>query len=237
VGIAAHQWLEDDMKTLKLIMMLGMGALVSACATTDTATRNARFDPVPAQTSQIAPQQFSAAAATNFSSAFKVEQINVLVPQTLKVSERNRYYPGGDIVWREDPIGDRHAQVKAIFDAGLTKGTTAMAGDAAIRLDVKVMRFHALTEKARYTTGGVHSITFALWVRDAKTGVALSEPRLVQADLDAFGGQQAINAEARGQTQKVRITDHLAEVIRQELSNPEGFTNPKLGMIQRLNNI
>jgi hypothetical protein len=57
------------------------------------------------------------------------------------------------------------------------------------------------------------------------------------ADLDAFGGQQAINAEARGQTQKVRITDHLAEVIRQELSNPEGFTNPKLGMIQRLNNI
>ncbi|MDG1472363.1 MAG: hypothetical protein P8Q26_12495 [Ascidiaceihabitans sp.] len=228
------------MKTLKLIMMLGLGAMVSACATTDTATRNARFDTVPPQVQQfetLPAQQFLASAPTNFSAAFNVQQINVLVPQSLKVSERNSYYPGGDIVWREDPIGNRHAQVKAIFDTGFAKGTDAMAGDAGLRLDVKVLRFHALTEKARYTTGGVHSIKFALWIRDAKSGQALGEVRIVDADLDALGGQQAINAEARGQTQKVRITDHLAEVIRQELSNAEGFTNPKLGMIQQLKKI
>ena len=74
-------------------------------------------------------------------------------------------------------------------------------------------------------------------IRDLSTGLALGEPRLVKADLDAFGGQQALRAEARGQTQKVRITNHLAEVIRQELSNEEGFKNPKLGLIQALNNI
>ena len=33
------------MKTFKLIMMLGLGTLVSACATVDTASRNARFEP------------------------------------------------------------------------------------------------------------------------------------------------------------------------------------------------
>jgi hypothetical protein len=243
VGIATKEWLEDDMKTLKLITMLTLGALVSACATTDTATRNARFDTVPTQAPvqiQVAPttsQQFLASVPTNTGPAINVAQINVLVPKELKVSERNLHYPGGDIVWRGDPIGDRRAQVKAIFDAGLAKGTNAMVGDTNIRLDVKVLRFHALTEKARYSTGGVHSITFALWVRDAATGNKIGDVRIIEADLEGFGGQQAINAEASGQTQKVRITDHLAEVIRQELSNPEGYKNAKLGFLQQLNKI
>ena len=48
--------------------------------------------------------------------------------------------------------------------------------------------------------------------------------------------EQATNADARGQTQKVRITDHLAEVIRQELTTAEGFANPRLGFIQAMNN-
>ncbi len=53
----------------------------------------------------------------------------------------------------------------------------------------------------------------------------------------AFGGQQALRAEARGLTQKVRIINHLAEVTRHELSHADGFKNPKLGFIQALNNI
>ena len=216
--------LEDDMKTLKLIVMLVLGAMVSACAAVDTATRNARFEPQQPEFVQTLP-------------TMRVTEINVLVPQTLKVSERNSYYPGGDIVWRGDAIGNRHQQVKAIFDTALSQGTAQMDGIVPVRLDIRVDRFHALTEKARYTIGGVHSITFVLQIRDLSTGLALGEPRLVKADLDAFGGQQALRAEARGQTQKVRITNHLAEVIRQELSNEEGFKNPKLGLIQALNNI
>ena len=212
------------MKTLKLIVMLVLGAMVSACAAVDTATRNARFEPQQPEFVQTLP-------------TMRVTEINVLVPQTLKVSERNSYYPGGDIVWRGDAIGNRHQQVKAIFDTALSQGTAQMDGIVPVRLDIRVDRFHALTEKARYTIGGVHSITFVLQIRDLSTGLALGEPRLVKADLDAFGGQQALRAEARGQTQKVRITNHLAEVICQELSNEEGFKNPKLGLIQALNNI
>jgi hypothetical protein len=219
-----NERLEDDMKTLKLIVMLVLGAMVSACAAVDTATRNARFEPQQPEFVQTLP-------------TMRVTEINVLVPQTLKVSERNSYYPGGDIVWRGDAIGNRHQQVKAVFDTALSQGTAQMDGIVPVRLDIRVDRFHALTEKARYTIGGVHSIIFILQIRDLSTGLALGEPRLVKADLDAFGGQQALRAEARGQTQKVRITNHLAEVICQELSNEEGFKNPKLGLIQALNNI
>jgi hypothetical protein len=219
-----NERLEDDMKTLKLIVMLVLGAMVSACAAVDTATRNARFEPQQPEFVQTLP-------------TMRVTEINVLVPQTLKVSERNSYYPGGDIVWRGDAIGNRHQQVKAVFDTALSQGTAQMDGIVPVRLDIRVDRFHALTEKARYTIGGVHSIIFVLQIRDLSTGLALGEPRLVKADLDAFGGQQALRAEARGQTQKVRITNHLAEVICQELSNEEGFNNPKLGLIQALNNI
>jgi hypothetical protein len=34
----------------------------------------------------------------------------------------------------------------------------------------------------------------------------------------------------------VRITDHLSQVIQDELRQPEGFENPKLGLVQFLNN-
>ena len=111
-----------------------------------------------------------------------------------------------------------------------------MDGLLPIRLDIRVERFHAMTEKARYTTGGVHSITFAMQIRDFTTGAAIGEVRLVKADLNAFGGQQASRAEASGLTQKVRITNHLAEVIHQELASQDGFQSPKLGFIQALNN-
>ena len=34
-----------------------------------------------------------------------VAQINVAVPQSLRVSEANRYYPLSDIVWRKTRLG------------------------------------------------------------------------------------------------------------------------------------
>ncbi len=166
-----------------------------------------------------------------------VKSVSVYVPRSLKVSEANRYLPRGDIVWREDPIGDRHAQVQKIVQDALSQGVAGLNGPVEVNLAVNLVRFHALTEKARYTTGGVHSITFDLALVDPKTGELLTEPRQVRADLDAFGGQQAINAVAHGQTQKVRISNHLAEVIRQELSKPEGYENASLGFYQVLNNL
>lgn len=239
------------MKNFKIAAALGLGIILSACGTPDLVTRNAPFDVSGVPTSENEPtaQPFVTAATQPVAPAteellpaalaarINVAQINVTVPERLKVSEANRYYPSGDIVWREDPIGDRHAQVERIFRDALAQGTSVFEGDVPVILDIQVTRFHALTEKARYTVGGVHSIKFRMALRDAKTGEFLSEPHIVEADLAAFGGQQAINAEARGLTQKVRISQHLAEVIRQELVKPEGYSNARLGFYQAVNRI
>ncbi|QUJ77513.1 hypothetical protein KDD17_05860 [Sulfitobacter albidus] len=242
------------MKHLKLAAALGLGIVLSACGAPDLVSRDAPFEVNAAAGNSgfsEAPRGLAVAAQTGHAHAsgtehllpaalrenIAVSQINVRVPERLKVSEANRYYPLGDIVWREDPIGDRHAQVEKIFRDALATGTAAFQGEVPVILDVEVQRFHSLTEKARYTVGGVHSIKFRMVLRDAKTGEFLSEPHLVEADLDAFGGQQAVNAEARGLTQKVRISNHLAEVIRQELVKPEGYTNARLGFYQAVNKI
>ncbi|MBM2291053.1 hypothetical protein JQX09_03985 [Sulfitobacter pseudonitzschiae] len=230
------------MKLMNLITLLGLGAMVSACANIETATRNAPFETTPAVTSASVDMMAFAATGPQAPapqaalSAFHITQINVDVPQSLKVSEANRYYPSGDIVWREDPLGDRHAQVKAIFEDALQRGAATMTGGTPVILDVTVSRFHALTEKARYTVGGVHSIAFTMQLRDATTGAMIGAPHLVRADLKAFGGQHAIEAVARGETQKVRITAHLANVLQQEL-NAGGFENPKLGVMQAVNQL
>ena len=221
------------MQRFKLVLLLAMGGLVSACANTNTATRNAPFESAPLPAVSAAPIEEQVASPTDV----RVENIIVRVPRALSVSEANRFLPSSDIVWREDPIGDRHAQVATIFHGALEQGTAAINGTTPVVLDVEVSRFHALTEKARYTTGGVHNINFTLTLRHAETGALIAEPRKVRADLDAFGGKQALAAEARGQTQKVRITNHLAEVIRQELTTAEGFQNPQLGFIQAMNQL
>ena len=153
------------------------------------------------------------------------------------MSEANRYIPRGDIVWREDPLGDRHAQVQTIVQAAMDRGVAVLDGPIAVALDIKITRFHALTEKARYTTGGVHAISFEMAIIDPDTGALLFPVRTVRADLRAFGGQQALLAIAHGRTQKVRITEHLAAVIQQELTNPEGYENANLGFIQMLNTL
>ena len=224
------------MKRIKMTLLLMMGALVSACGAPVVTSNQAPFEATPLSSANAPVEQVElASASVSPLTDVQVRSITVTVPRSLTVSEANRYLPKGDIVWRGDPIGDRHAQVAAIFDAALTKGAQAVNGTLPVALDVEVSRFHALTEKARYSVGGVHNITFYLTLRDPETGVALSETRVVNADLDGFGGQQAVDADARGQTQKVRITNHLAEVIRQELTRPEGFQNPRLGFIQAMN--
>lgn len=230
------------MTTLRSLLLMGLGLGVAACTTGEIPTRNAPFEQTP-KTEVQTPAGYQAtqpAAATTGAAKtvpVSVNSITVRVPRTLKVSEANRYLPSGDIVWREDPIGDRHAQVQKIFQDALTTGVQSLDGSIKVDLDIEVTRFHALTEKARYTTGGLHSISFDMAIKDPETGALLVPVRKVRADLAGFGGQQALIAESRGQTQKVRISGHLAEVIRQELTNPEGYKNANLGFYQLLNNI
>ena len=252
------------MKLVRTIMLIGIGLGMSACAAVDVPTRNAPFEPLPNTTlntpegylpqdtaasyrpadtvAKALHQNATAAVAQGEAQPYvagrspvSVANLTVRVPRSLKVSERNSYLPRGDIVWREDPIGDRHLQVQRIVQDALVRGVTPLDGPVRVNLDVTVKRFHALTEKARYTTGGVHAITFDLAITDAETGALVVPMREVRADLDAFGGRQALQAEARGLTQKVRITSHLAEVIRQELTNADGYRNAQLGILQWMN--
>jgi len=223
------------MKVVAIIIALTAGLGLSACATApvEQASRNA---PAPTH----APGMAGAHDQVLAPGAFHIASVRVSVPRTLKVSEANRFYPGGDIVWREDPPGDRHEQVRRIVEAAMLKGVNGLDQTRAstpVLLDVEVKRFHALTEKARYTVGGVHAIQFTMQLRDAETGAPMGEPHFVKADFKALGGQAAIRAEKQGMTQKARITDHLAGVIRTELTDPAGYTAANLGLIGALNQL
>ncbi|MDU8926474.1 DUF6778 family protein [Alisedimentitalea sp. MJ-SS2] len=190
------------MKYVRMVALIGMGLAVSGCATVDTASRNAPFE---------AP---SAAAITP---SMKVESYQIRVPNSLKVSEANLYYPSGDIVWRGEPLGNRHSQVQKIFEDSLARGAAGSNGKVPVLVDIEVTRFHALTEKARYTVGGRHEIHFTMNFLNPETRQPVAEPRKVDATFKAFGGARAVAAEQNGVTQKSRISNHLAGLFQKEL--------------------
>lgn len=198
----AHKW-------MMAVVMLGL----SACANTAPVARNLDMS---ATTLSVAGQN----APQPIAMAYNVTDIRVDVPQNLRVSEANVYYPIADIVWRGDMPGPRHAQVAAVIRDGIAAGTKGMTAGREVVLLVDVTRFHALTEKTRYSFGGMHSVKFKLTVLDALTGATLDGPRLISADIKASGGSQALAEDYAGRTQKVVIQEHLAEVIRAELAKP-----------------
>lgn len=199
------------MKKMKLVAALMLGSVaVSGCSNMDVASRNAPFE---------------APAAKPAAMSMKVTSFQVRVPRSLRASEANLYYPSGDIVWREDPMGDRHAQVQNIFEEGVARGVAPSKGSVPVMLDIEVQRFHALTEKARYTTGGFHEMKFVINFLNPETMQPVAEPRRIETSFKAFGGARAIHAEQNGITQRKRITQHIAGVIQREL----GITAPKKG--------
>ncbi|WP_439123754.1 DUF6778 family protein [Marivita sp.] len=206
----------------KAVIAIGLALSLTACGSMPTASRSAMPDDTMLG--------FSAPDV-------RIESFTVTVPRSLKVNDRNLYYPLGDIVWRGEPRGDRHAQVEAIFEQGLRNAAQAVAGQRAVRLDVQVLRFHSLSEKARYTVGGVHDIDFRYRLVDMATGQQIGPAKDVNADLDGLGGETALAAEARGETQKARIIGHLSKVFVEELTMPGGHVNSELGLLQAINNI
>ena len=153
--------------------------------------------------------------------SYDIEAIRILVPRSLTVSEANTFKPRADIVWRGDVLGDRHGQVTAIFQEAMALGTAPAQTGRKADLEIEVTRFHALTEKTRYTFGGMHEMRFVLTLRDSATGQVLDGPREIVADIKASGGAAAIAEEQAGRTQRVVTVERLAQVIRQELSAPQ----------------
>ena len=225
-------------RLIRPVLALVVVAGLSACGSVKSIEPTDKFE----ATSRAAPVATDLTASSdsmpiNTLGDINVTRVNVQVPQSLRVSEANRFYPGGDIVWREDPIGDRHQQVQVIVQTAIEQGSATFNGSKNVELEIVVHRFHALTEKARYTVGGVHAIQFDLAIRDGDTGALLMEPKLVKADFDALGGRAAIQAESKGITQKVRITNHLAHVIRQELTAPGSYVAPNTGILGAINQL
>ncbi len=200
-----------------MISTVVAGLCLAACAPQPETTRAANFMQSEISSSGASIQ---IGGETVLQSQYDVQAINVVVPRTLRSSEANSFHPNVEIVWRGDPPGDRYEQVKAIFDTAMARGTAQMHTGPKVVVDIEITRFHCLTEKTRFTVGGVHNMRFMMTVRDVATGAILQGPRMINADTHGSGGARAIAEDAAGRTQKVVVTERLAEVIRRELSAP-----------------
>ena len=152
------------------------------------------------------------------SRGWRVTQVNVTVPRTLTVSEQNSYVPQADIVWREQLLGptdNRYDQVDAIMTEAIRRGSSGLRGSRPVHFNAEVTQFHALTNRTRtrLQNSGVHNITFKAQIVDARTGEPLSPVDHIFAELIGLTGDEARAAVAQGQTQQVRITNHVAAVV------------------------
>ena len=147
---------------------------------------------------------------------WRLAGLEVVVPEALTVSEAKTIFPRADIVWREDPAGDRRAQVAALLDEAATAGAGGLMGARPVTITLTVSRFHALTFEAesRLRYSGVHDIEFTASVTDAATGEVLAGPEAIEASLPALSGVNMVEARARGETQRSQITAHVATTIR-----------------------
>jgi hypothetical protein len=147
--------------------------------------------------------------------AWRLSAVQVDVPKTLVVSEAKSLLPTADIVWREDPLGDRYAQVDTIMTNAITRGAQGLRGSRPVIIAVTVTRFHALTFEAelRNQNWGVHNIDFTAQVVDARTGEVLLPATAIRAELPALSGEQMREARRKGVTQKSMITNHVAKTV------------------------
>lgn len=165
--------------------------------------------------------------SASVSRGWTVQDVRVTVPPNLTTTENNSYAPSADIVWHGDPLGNRRVQVARIVDDGITRGASALSGSRPVTLSVTLQEFHAVTPRAvARAPAAVHNIRYAIQVLDARTGAPITQPEMIDADLQAFVGQEAVTAAQSGQTQKVRITAHIANVTRGWLGiGPDVRTN------------
>jgi hypothetical protein len=178
--------------------LLGLTAvLLSACV--GGGTFETAYDPLPADVTR----------------AWRLADVRVDVPRDLTVSEAKSLLPRADIVWREDPLGDRFAQVGKIIDDAVTRGASGLRGSRPVVIDVTVTRFHALTFEAeqRGQNWGVHNIQFIAQVSDARTGEVLVPATDIRAELPALSGDQMRAARQKGVTQRSMITSHVAKTV------------------------
>jgi hypothetical protein len=228
----------NHMISFRMIACVVLFSAVSACDTSQIASRNAPLEFIPEEDlERDIPAVAIAPDAPVALPAMTLARYAIKVPQELTVSEANLYYPIADIVWRGDPIGDRKDQIGYMFQEAAIRARAQGGTGRAVIAEIELERFHSVTEKTRYSVGGTHSISFFLPLRDIETGEALVENKRVKADLKAFGGRRAIEADRQGLTMKERIQSHLTRVLAAELNQNGGWADPDPKIEQAINAI
>ncbi|MBF9045483.1 hypothetical protein HKCCE4037_19260 [Rhodobacterales bacterium HKCCE4037] len=188
-------------------LLIGAALALSGCVSGlgDGVSRDLAFDAPPPAVENIVIQDWD------------VTGVNVIVPRTLIVSEANTIKPRADIVWREDPIGDRHTQVDDLMTEALTPAFEAVTGTIPVVVQIELTRFHAQTQRVRYSNfNSEHEIEFIMTIVHAETGAILSGPDAFDLTFAALGGEDAVRADAEGVTQRMRITQRLQNWVRSE---------------------
>ncbi len=149
------------------------------------------------------------------SRAWRLAEVRVDVPRSLVVSEAETLLPSADIVWREDPLGDRYAQVGQIMQGAVLRGAQGLRGSRPVIISITVTRFHALTYKAELSSSdwGVHNVDFIAQVNDARTGEVLVAATKIRAETPAWSGTRMREARRKGITQKSMISSHVAATV------------------------
>jgi hypothetical protein len=146
---------------------------------------------------------------------WRLAEVRIDVPRSLVVSEAKTLLPTADIVWREDPLGDRYDQVGKIMQAAVVRGAQGLRGSRPVVISITVTRFHALTFEAELSNSdwGVHNVDFIAQVTDARTGEVLVPATKIRAETPAFSGERMREARRRGVTQKSMISNHVAATV------------------------
>ncbi len=158
---------------------------------------------------------FEAPVTEEATKDWKLALVRVDIPEELTVSNVNSVAPNADIVWHGDPEGNRRDQVAQILHDGVAMGAADLKGTRPVSFSVRLQQFHAVTPAAvAFAPSAVHNIVYYIQAFDAATLEPLTDPVFIKADLDAYTGAAAVVAAQEGQTQKVRIVNHLARVTR-----------------------
>lgn len=156
---------------------------------------------------------YESGLSQSITKSWHVDEVLVVVPDALTVSNANTFAPDADIVWHGEPFGDRRAQVKKLMTEALNMAVEPLEGARGVVLAATVQQFHAVTPASvARAPGAVHNIAFHLQVWDAETREPLTQAELVQADLEANVGAAAVTAAVEGRGQRARLVDHIARV-------------------------
>jgi len=149
--------------------------------------------------------------------SYRLNAFNFEAQEGLQISESESFYPNADVVWRGDPIGPRIPQIAAMFEEAATRNRAFIDGRFPVDVYLTLVRFHGVTNRTRYTVGGVYNVIFDLTIKSAATGDVIEPTRRIVGNLDAPGGERAALLDRAGQTQRVRVTDFLTSLLRAQL--------------------